>query len=135
VVAERRTPVSPAEQRKLLTAFVSAARSGDLAALEELFAADVTSYSDGGGVVRASRIPVVGALRVAKYLRAFAKRFWAGVDVQWASANGQAAALLCHDGEVFTVLTVNASAQGIDQVLWMMNPAKITAVSGGRAQA
>jgi RNA polymerase sigma-70 factor (ECF subfamily) len=127
VVAERRAPVTGAEQRTLLTTFVAAARSGDLAALEELFAADVTSYSDGGGVVRASRIPVVGALRVAKYVRAFADRFWAGVDVAWANTNGQASALLHHDGAVFAVLTVNASAQGIDQVLWMMNPAKITA--------
>ncbi|MEU0477920.1 RNA polymerase sigma-70 factor [Streptosporangium sp. NPDC006013] len=135
VVAERRAPVTGAEQRRLLTAFVAAARSGDLAALEELFAADVTSHSDGGGVVRASRIPVVGALRVAKYVRAFADRFWAGVEVEWASANGQASALLCRDGEVFTVLTVNASAQGIDQVLWMMNPAKITAVSASPSTA
>jgi RNA polymerase sigma-70 factor (ECF subfamily) len=41
--------------------------------------------------------------------------------------NGQPAALLRHDEEVFTVLTINASAEGIDQILWMMNPAKITA--------
>jgi RNA polymerase sigma-70 factor (TIGR02957 family) len=129
VVDDRRAPVAGAEQRRLLAAFVTAARSGDVAALEELFAADVTSVSDGGGVVRASRIPVVGATRVAKYLRAFADRFWEGVEVRWASANGQASALLCRDGEVFTVLTVNASAEGIDQVLWMMNPAKLTAVS------
>jgi RNA polymerase sigma-70 factor (ECF subfamily) len=129
VVDERRAPVAGADQRRLLAAFVTAARSGDLVALEELFAADVTSVSDGGGVVRASRIPVVGATRVAKYLRAFADRFWEGVEVRWASANGQASALLCRDGEVFTVLTVNASAEGIDQVLWMMNPAKLTAVS------
>ncbi|MEQ4724530.1 RNA polymerase sigma-70 factor [Nonomuraea sp. B19D2] len=127
LVSERRAPVSGAEQRRLLTAFVAAARTGDLAALEELLAADVISYSDGGGAVRASRIPVVGAFRVAKYVRAFADRFWAGVDVEWGDVNGQAAALLRRDGEVFTVLTVTASDQGIDQVLWMMNPAKITA--------
>lgn len=127
LVSERRAPVTEAEQRRLLTAFVAAARSGDLAALEDLLAADVISLSDGGGAVRASRIPVVGAFRVAKYARAFAHRFWAGVEVQWASANGQTAALLRRDGEVFAVLTVNASDQGIDQVLWMMNPAKITA--------
>ncbi|SDH56468.1 RNA polymerase sigma-70 factor [Nonomuraea jiangxiensis] len=129
VLDGRRTPATRAEQRRLLTAFVTAARSGDLNALEELFAADVTSYSDGGGAVRASRIPVVGAHTVAKYVRAFARHFWTGVDVAWAEANGQTAALLSRDGEVFAVLTVNASAQGIDQVLWMMNPAKITAVS------
>ncbi|WP_433444197.1 RNA polymerase sigma-70 factor [Nonomuraea sp. CA-141351] len=127
LVSERRAPVTGAEQRRLLTAFVAAARVGDLAALEEILAADVISYSDGGGAVRASRFPVVGAFRVAKYLRAFADRFWAGVEVEWANVNGQTAALLRRDGEVFTVLTVNASDQGIDQVLWMMNPAKITA--------
>jgi RNA polymerase sigma-70 factor (ECF subfamily) len=71
----------------------------------------------------------VGAFRVAKYVRAFADRFWTGVEVEWGSVNGQAAALLRRDGEVFTVLTVNASDQGVDQVLWMMNPAKLTAVS------
>ncbi|MEU4408953.1 RNA polymerase sigma-70 factor [Streptosporangium sp. NPDC023963] len=129
VVAERRAPVTGAEQHRLLRAFVAAARSGDLATLEELFAADVISYSDGGGAVRASRIPVVGAFRVAKYHRAFANRFWAGVEVEWASLNGQAAALLSRDGAVFAVATVNASAQGIDQVLWMMNPAKINSVA------
>ncbi|MFI7152140.1 RNA polymerase sigma-70 factor [Nonomuraea sp. NPDC050022] len=129
VLVERRTPVAKAEQRKLLTAFVAAARLGDLTALEELFALDVITYSDGGGAVRASRFPVVGASRVAKFHRAFASHFWTGVDVAYASTNGQSAALLSRDGEVFAVLTVNASEQGIDQVLWMMNPAKITAVS------
>ncbi|MFC4052754.1 RNA polymerase sigma-70 factor [Actinomadura syzygii] len=129
--SERRTPVTGAEQRRLLTAFVAAARAGDLAALEEILAADVVSYSDGGGGVRASRFPVVGADRVAKYHRAFAARFWLGVDVAWADVNGQTAALLRRDGEVFAVLTVDASDQGIDKVLWMMNPGKLAAASGG----
>ncbi|TYK46943.1 RNA polymerase sigma-70 factor [Actinomadura decatromicini] len=129
--SERRTPVTAAEQRRLLTAFVAAARAGDLAALEEILAADVVSYSDGGGGVRASRFPVVGADRVAKYHRAFASRFWHGVDVAWADVNGRTAALLRSDGKVFAVLTVDASDQGIDRVLWMMNPGKLTAASGG----
>ncbi|MWA03409.1 RNA polymerase sigma-70 factor [Actinomadura sp. LD22] len=127
--SERRAPVTGAEQRRLLTAFVAAARAGDLAALEELLAADAVSYSDGGGAARASRFPVVGAARVAKYLRAFADRFWDGVDVEWATVNGQSAALLRRDGETFAVLTVDATDQGIGRVLWMMNPAKITAAS------
>ncbi|MGP3961994.1 RNA polymerase sigma-70 factor [Nonomuraea sp. 3N208] len=134
VLVERRTPVTRAEQRRLLAAFVTAARAGDLTALEELFAADVTSYADGGGAVRASRFPVVGSPRVAKYIRAFANRFWTGVDVTWANANGETAALLSRDGEVFTVLAINASKEGIHQVLWIMNPSKITAVSTAHRQ-
>ncbi|POM26765.1 ECF RNA polymerase sigma factor SigJ [Actinomadura rubteroloni] len=129
VRSERRAPATVAEQRRLLTAFVTAARAGDLAALEKILATDAVSYSDGGGAVRASRFPVVGAARVAKYVRAFADRFWTGVAVEWATVNGQAAALLRRDGELFTVLTVNASGDRVDQVLWMMNPAKLTAAS------
>lgn len=124
----RRAPVTGSEQRRLLTAFVAAARQGDLAALEELFAADVVSYSDGGGVVRASRIPVAGAATVAKYVRAFAGHFWTGVEISWATVNGESAALLSRDGRVFTVLTVAVTADGIDRIFWMMNPDKLAAV-------
>ena len=133
VAGERRTPATGAAQRELLTTFIAAARSGDLTALEQLFAADVTSYSDGNGAVRVSRRPVVGALRVAKFITAVADWFWVGVDVQWASTNGQTSAVLRRDGSVFGVLTVNASADGIDQVMWMLNPAKITALPAGRS--
>ena len=41
----RRAPVSPARQRRLLNAVVAAARTGDLARLERMFASDVTSRS------------------------------------------------------------------------------------------
>ena len=39
---ERRQPATPPEQRRLVHAFVAAARQGDVAQLEDLFAADVT---------------------------------------------------------------------------------------------
>jgi hypothetical protein len=89
----------------------------------------VISYSDGGGIRGASRIPVFGALRVAKYHRAFAQRFWDGIEVDWAVANSQSAAVLRRDGEVCAVLTVGISGDRIDRVLWMMNPAKIAALT------
>lgn len=124
----RRTPAPAADQRRLLTAFVAAAKSGDLATLEELLAADVVSYSDGGGVARASKIPVVGRERVSRYVRAFADRFWVGVDVTWVRVNSQAAALLTVDGERYGLLTVTASADGIDQVMWLLNTGKLAAI-------
>ncbi len=126
---ERRAPVAPEAQRRLLTAFVAAAKAGDVAVLERLFAEDVISYSDGGGVVRASKVPVVGRPRVAKYHHAFAERFWAGVDVEPADVNGYPAVRRARDGELFAVLTVRATTAGIDRVLWMMNPRKLAALS------
>jgi RNA polymerase sigma-70 factor (TIGR02957 family) len=129
LAAGRRAPVTAPEQRRLLTAFVAAAQKGDLVALEELFAKDVISYSDGGGVVRAARIPVFGSDRVAKFVAAFTDRFWTGAEVTWAEVNGQASVVLWRDGAVFAVVTVAASAEGIERVLWMVNPGKLGGVT------
>lgn len=51
----RRAPVSSAEQRRLLEAFVAAVQHGDVAALEGLFASDIVSCSDRRGFARAPR--------------------------------------------------------------------------------
>jgi RNA polymerase sigma-70 factor (TIGR02957 family) len=125
----RRTPVSSAEQRRLLEALIAAAQKGDLAALEGLFASDVVSYSDGGGVVRAARTPIAGRERVAKFIGAVASHFWTDVTLTWIQANGQSSVLISRDGAIVTVVTIDASAQGIDQILWMMRPSKLTAIS------
>ncbi|GAA1761793.1 RNA polymerase sigma-70 factor [Agromyces humatus] len=129
LAGERRRTVPQSEQRRLLTAFLSAAKTGDLDELEQLLAEDVVSYSDGGGVVRASKFPVVGRLRVAKYVRAFHTHFWNGVDITEADTNGQPSVLLSKEGSIFAVVTLVVGEQGIDQVLWLMNPSKLGAVA------
>jgi RNA polymerase sigma-70 factor (TIGR02957 family) len=129
MTGERRTPASAEAQRELLISFVEAARTGDMTALERLFAADVTSLSDGNGATRVSRRAVVGVSRVARYITAISTWFWNGMDVHLATTNGQTSAVLRRDGNLFGVLTVTASADGIDHLLWMVNPAKIAAVA------
>lgn len=123
--SERRQTVTAAEQRRLLDAFVLAAQAGDLAALEELLAADVVSYSDGGGVVRASRFPVVGIQRVSLFVRAFSERFWGAATIENIEVNGQAAVRLSSGNKTFAVVTLSASPAGVYQLLWMMNPGKL----------
>ncbi|MEV3937528.1 RNA polymerase sigma-70 factor [Glycomyces sp. NPDC049804] len=124
----RRTPAEPDAQRRLLSAFLAAARSGDMDGLERLFAADVASVSDGNGAHQVSRRPVVGSMRVAKFLAAIATWFWDALEIELVEVNGQTGAVLRRDGEVYGVITVSASDQGIDQVLWMVNPEKLTAL-------
>jgi RNA polymerase sigma-70 factor (ECF subfamily) len=51
ITDRRRRPVSPAERRRLLDAFLAAARKGDLRTLEDLFASDAVSC---GGVACAA---------------------------------------------------------------------------------
>jgi RNA polymerase sigma-70 factor (ECF subfamily) len=128
---ERREPVDKDEQRKLLTAFMAAAQEGDLATLVELLAADAVSYSDGGGIVRATKVQLVGGGVIAKVTAAFASTFWTGSDLTFAETNGGWSAVASRDGEVFVVVTISASADGIDQVQWMLNPEKLTSLSLG----
>jgi RNA polymerase sigma-70 factor (ECF subfamily) len=126
----RRTPASAAERQRLLEAFIGAAQKGDLAALEGLFAEDVVSYSDGGGIVRtAARIPVSGRERVAKFIATFASHFWTGITLTWIEANGQASVLLSRDGIPIALATIDASAEGIDQIMWILRPSKLAAIS------
>ncbi|MBM7503691.1 RNA polymerase sigma-70 factor [Agromyces aurantiacus] len=129
LAGERRREVTRQEQQRLLTAFLAAAKTGDLDELERLFTEDVVSYSDGGGVVRASKFPVVGRERVAKFVRAFHTHFWEGIEIAEADVNGQPSVVLSKEGAAFAVVSVVTSGPAIDQVLWMMNPDKLGAVT------
>ncbi|WP_328580856.1 RNA polymerase sigma-70 factor [Streptomyces sp. NBC_00370] len=125
LAAERKERVSPTELQRLLEVFLAAARTGDLKVLEDVLAADVVSYSDGGGVRGASRIPVVGLPHVSQYLVAFAPRFWPEAEIRHVEANGGPAVLVLSGGNAVALLTIDASAEGIDRIMWMMNPAKL----------
>jgi RNA polymerase sigma-70 factor (ECF subfamily) len=121
----RQAAVSVAERRRLLETFIAAAQNGELEGLENLFAADVASYSDGGGVVTAARIPVLGRARVAKFIAAFASHFWTGTSVEWVDANGEIAAMVRRDGEPLVLVSITVAAEGIAEILWVMNPMKL----------
>lgn len=126
----RRTPVTSVEQRRLLEAFIAAAQKGDFATLEGLFASDIVSYSDGGGVVRtAARAPVCGSGRVAKFISSFAWHFWNDMTIKFVNANGQKSVLLSRNGEAVAFLAIGASTQGIDQIMWILRPSKLTAIA------
>ena len=64
-----------AEQHQALVArFLAATEQGDVAALTQVLAEDVTLWADGGGKVPAPRKPVVGQATVATALLFFAAR-------------------------------------------------------------
>ncbi|MBQ0850389.1 RNA polymerase sigma-70 factor [Streptomyces sp. BH-SS-21] len=127
LAAERREQVDRTEHRRLLTVFLTAARTGDLRALEDVLAADVVSYTDGAGMRGASRIPVIGIVHVSRYLAAFAPRFWPESDVRWVEANGRPAVLVLSGRNAVALLSVDVSAEGIDRLMWVMSPAKLAA--------
>jgi len=131
LVEERRTAVNAKEQRRFLEAFINAAQRGDMATLEGLFAEDVVSYSDGGGFVRAARVPVAGRERVAKFIAAFASHFWLGVTLSWVHVNGKESILISRAEEPIGLVTTDASDQGIQQIMWVMRPSKLSRILTG----
>ncbi|WP_329342784.1 RNA polymerase sigma-70 factor [Streptomyces sp. NBC_00663] len=125
LAAERREPVSPAAHRRLLEVFLSAARTGELAVLEEVLTMDVVSYTDGGGMRGASRIPVIGRPHVSKFIVAFAPRFWPGTEERWVEANGRPAVLVTAGDKVLALVSAEVSERGIERLMWVLNPAKL----------
>lgn len=92
-----RFTAGPAEHRRLLAAFVAAARDGDLPRLESLLHADVVAYTDGGGRTRAALHPVSGAARVS--------RMFAGIYAKFATAGPVTAELVELNGAPAVVVT------------------------------
>jgi hypothetical protein len=99
-----------------------------MTALEGLFAEDVVSYSDGGGFVRAAGVPVSGRKRVATFIAAISTWCWKGVTLEWVETNGQTAVLVLRDGVPFG-LTIDASAQGINEIMWFLRPSKLAGIA------
>ncbi len=129
IAAERRAPVDSVQQKRLLEALVAAARQGDLQRLEKLLAEDVVSYTDGNGMRGASRVPVHGRQTVARFLRAFAPNFWPGTELTLIEANGSPSVRISRNGTVVGVLVISASVAGIDQLMWVLSPEKLKAVT------
>ncbi|MFI6254083.1 sigma-70 family RNA polymerase sigma factor [Streptomyces sp. NPDC051016] len=133
LAAEQRDSVDAAEHRRLLHAFVAAARQGDVASLEALLTPDAVSLSDGNGIRGAARVPVLGRTRVANLSTAY-PRFWPTVEAEPVEANGRSGVLLHRGGRPATFMTIAATCRGIHQVMWVFNPSKIAAFVDSRSR-
>ncbi|GLW07978.1 RNA polymerase sigma24 factor [Microtetraspora sp. NBRC 13810] len=118
-----RFPVSGAEHRRVVDAFARACRSGDIAALLAVLDPDVVLRSDGGGVVRAARRPIVGAARVTRYIAGI-QRFG---DYRFAptTVNGWAGLLRLRGDKLAGVYGLTVSAGRITEIDAVMNPEKL----------
>ncbi|MDD7939893.1 RNA polymerase sigma-70 factor [Actinomycetospora lutea] len=120
---------APADVGPLLARFVAAAREGDLAGLEDLLAADVTVWSDGGGKVSAARRPVRGRDAVARFLVGIlGPGRWRGTGAA-VEINGAPAVVAFVDGELAGVLTIEGDG-AVQTVRILRNPEKLAFLAG-----
>jgi RNA polymerase sigma-70 factor (TIGR02957 family) len=115
----------PAHWRSLAERFLAAARAGDLRSLEQMLAADVTAWTDGGGRVSAARRPVAGRARVARYLAGAITRFGGDAQAVPAEVNGEPAILGVAGGTLVGVLVFEWSVGEITALRAVANPDKL----------
>jgi len=89
-IPARGSPSSPDPRHaQLLSAFMNASRSGDVASLTRLLASDARLVSDGGGKVPAALNVIEGADRVAAFLAGVVRKGWIDeVSVRVDTING-----------------------------------------------
>jgi RNA polymerase sigma-70 factor (TIGR02957 family) len=127
VAARRpRGVVSAAETRRALEAFQRAVETGDLQRLLDLLAPDVVFLGDGGGVVQAVPVPVVGASRVGRLLAIGLPRIAGEASLQPAQVNGYPALILRLNGEIDSVLAVRIDDGLITGLYAVRNPEKLS---------
>jgi RNA polymerase sigma-70 factor (ECF subfamily) len=100
---------------------------GDIQDLDDLLAADVVAYSDGGGKVPAARRAVYGRERVGQIVTYFAGAAQQlGVRVDRTTVNGQPGALFLDEGgRVISVMLLDVADDQIQAVRSIVNPDKL----------
>jgi RNA polymerase sigma-70 factor (ECF subfamily) len=125
-----RFAASPETHRQMLTGFLAAVQAGDMSALTNLLAEDVTLWADGGGnVPGAATRPVTGRVAVARFSIGATRRFLpAGYRIELHEVNGQPALIVRGDDRAFIVLTIEVEAQCIQTIRIIANPEKLAHV-------
>ena len=117
--------VDPAQWQELIARFLLAARNGDVAGLEALFAEDVVSRANGGGVVHAARRPVRGRDNVARYLVGLVHRFQMGSRPVLVEVNGVPAIALVEGASLRGVLVLHTDGEVLTALDLVVNPEKL----------
>jgi RNA polymerase sigma-70 factor (ECF subfamily) len=113
-----------AQQQQLTSSFLQACASGNLQALMELLADDVTLWSDGGGRVRAALRPIYGADKVIRFLAGALSRSPANLEARLAVFNGRPGIYSYTDGKPFGVATLDVDGGRITAIWIVNNPDK-----------
>jgi RNA polymerase sigma-70 factor, ECF subfamily len=120
----------PAEHREVTERFLAAALGGDLAALLDVLAPDVTLVADADGRSEAPRQPVHGAREVAEYFVSVVEFWPPGLGVEIIEVNGGPGALVTTDGRPFLVFALDIDQTGhrLREIDAVLNPDKLAAL-------
>ena len=117
-----------ATRQRATERFLAAALGGDLKALMEVLAPEVTVVSDGGGITPAPRKTIHGLQRVARALVTFAKRRPEDAHAQVLQINGGPGIVIFLGRTPVLAITLHLVDGVIETVHVVSNPEKLTGV-------
>jgi len=120
----RFTPVGE-ETNRVVTAFLTAATTGDLDGLLTLLAPDVVYLADGGGKVNAARVPVTGAAKVARLFLGLVRHPLPDMTVEIAAVNSMPGVLVRSEGVLDMVAHFEIDEGLVTGVYVVRNPDKL----------
>jgi RNA polymerase sigma factor (sigma-70 family) len=122
----------PRVRREATERFVRAALGGDIAALLEILAPDVTVWTDGGGKRRPAGLrPVHGRDKAARLIASYASRRGPqDLELRYRRVNGDDAAVLFQGDSPYAVMVMDLTPEGdqVGGVYIVSNPEKLTHV-------
>ena len=114
------------EKARLATAFITAASTGEVDPLLQLFADDITLWSDGGGKTRAALRPVIGPLNVARFILGVSGKRPAGFNLEAREINGQPGFVAYIDDDPYLTMSFDVGPGKIHGIYLIINPDKLT---------
>ena len=120
-----RFDASPATRRVVTEQFLAAAGAGDVAGLMRVLAPEVELVADGGGLVRAPLLPVVGAEKVSRFLVAVAGRAEPGQTAGVIPLNGEPAVVVWVGPQPVAAVFVDVRDDQVARITLIGNPRKL----------
>ncbi|MGY5811624.1 sigma-70 family RNA polymerase sigma factor [Rhizobium sp. LEGMi198b] len=120
---------------KLATAFFTASRTGDMAALQALLSEDVVVYADGGGKVPTSRRPHIGLAAVMLLHEQLARIFRTQPSqlIHYAVIDGLPGFVTVEGGNVAQTTALHIEQEKIVAIYCTRNPDKLQHIIGAMA--
>lgn len=126
-----RQAASSADHRRLLGAFLAAARSGDATRLARLLAEDARLLTDGGGKAKAALNPILGAGKVLRFALGVRRRLPGNLEARPITMNGRPGFALLLDGTAWGALGAEVAVGRIHALYLVRNPDKLRGISSG----
>ncbi|GAA4024074.1 RNA polymerase sigma-70 factor [Allokutzneria multivorans] len=123
-----RFDADPARQREVATAFLAACDGGDVEVMLRLLDPDVVLLSDGGGIVRAARRPVVGADKVARFLAGIRAK-WPTRELRPVVVNGFSGFVMVHGDNLVAVYSLTVADGRVTAINAVLHPTKLARAS------